>query len=285
MQKDKIIVDPSSWSDYELIDAGNYKKLERWGDVVTIRPEVNANFSAKNIKNWSNLAHWEFVQQRNQKKGTWKQLKGEVKKEWTIDVHGIKAELKLTNFKHLGIFPEQLSNWELIKSKVNPNSKVLNLFAYTGIASVIARSQGADVYHVDSVKQLISWSRKNMELSNLSDIRWVHEDAFKFAKRCEKRGQKFDLIIMDPPAYGIGAKKERWKIEDKLDELIKTASKLLEENGLLIVNTYTPKIQLEELEEIAEKYFSSKSITANSLYMKSSSEQLLYYGNLLRVLK
>lgn len=122
-----------------------------------------------------------------------------------------------------------------------------------------------------------------MEQSNLSDIRWVHEDAFKFAKRCEKRGQKFDVIIMDPPAYGIGAKKERWKIEDKLDELIKTASKLLKKNGLLIVNTYTPKVQLEELEAIARNHFQSKNITAKSLYMKSSSEQLLYFGNLLRV--
>ena len=284
MKDHKISIDPKDWEDYSLIDAGNRQKLERWGDVITIRPEINANFSPKlDFNTWKNQADYIFFQDENRKKGSWKKLNAHSPEVWSIDVEGVKAELKLTQFKHLGIFPEQIDNWRFIKQHVNAGDKVLNLFAYTGLASVIAKSQKGDVYHVDSVKQLISWARQNMELSKLSDIRWVHEDAFKFAKRCQKRGQKFDLIIMDPPAYGIGANKERWKIEDKMEELIQTASKILAPNGKLVINTYTPKINLAELTFLANKYFANKNITPNNLWMKSEAGDEVFYGNIIRI--
>jgi 23S rRNA (cytosine1962-C5)-methyltransferase len=189
----------------------------------------------------------------------------------------------LTKFKHVGLFPEQAINWQFIQEKLNDEGKLLNLFAYTGAASIAARSTGAETLHVDSVKQLISWAKTNMIASDLDNIKWVHEDALKFASREVKRGNKFDGIVMDPPAWGIGAKKEKWKLEDKLDELMRTAKKLLTQKGFLILNTYSPKIQIERIEELAQLYFPDRNFEVKELWMKTTSGKELYFGNLLRV--
>lgn len=273
----------SHWADYELIDAGNNKKLERWGNIITIRPERNAYFSPiLSNQEWKQKAHFEFVEEST-KSGTWKMLKQNSPKEWQIKYKNCVFNLHLTKFKHLGIFPEQQTNWDFIKTHVQKEDKFLNLFAYTGGASLIANSAGADVFHCDSVKQVISWSKENMESSNLSDIHWVLDDALKFATREVKRKKKYDGIIMDPPAFGLGAKKERWKIEAKFPELVKLASQLLSKKGFLIINTYSPKLKEEEIQSIIQQYFPSKKVEINKLSLKSTSGKILEYGELTRV--
>ena len=271
------------WTDYELIDAGGGKKLERWGKTITIRPEVQAYFkSGKSFAEWNKLAHWEFLPKSGQS-GTWKQLKQEAKSEWTINYEKFTFQLKLTKFKHLGLFPEQRINWDFIQQNVQHGDHFLNLFAYTGVASCVARFKGAETLHVDSVKQLISWARENMELSRLMNIKWVHEDALKFSTREVKRGHRYQGIIMDPPAWGIGTKNQKWKLEDRLDELLGNAAALIGKHGFLILNTYSPKVDIELIQELSELYFPDRRTETKELWMKTTSEKELFFGNLLRV--
>lgn len=273
----------TGWSDYELIDAGGGKKLERWGSIITIRPEVQAYFrSEKTFDQWNQMAHWEFIPKGAQS-GVWKSLKKDAPSEWSIEYNDLTFQLKLTKFKHVGLFPEQRTNWDFISNHLKENSKFLNLFAYTGAASVVAKKAEAVTLHIDSVKQLISWAKENMESSNLENIKWVHEDALKFAAREVKRGNHYDGIVMDPPAWGIGAKKEKWKLEDKLDELLSNAKQLIGENGFLILNTYSPKVERNTLERLAKRYFGKRSYEVTELWMKTTTGKELYYGNLLRV--
>ena len=271
------------WNDYELIDAGGGKKLERWGKIITIRPEVQAYFkSEKTFKEWEQMAHWEFVSKGGQS-GVWKALKKDVPRQWSISFEKLHFHLELTKFKHLGLFPEQRTNWDFIKKHIGSDDKFLNLFAYTGAASCVARYTGAETYHVDSVKQLISWARQNMEESRLLNIKWVLEDALKFVVREQKRGNKYKGIIMDPPAWGLGAKGEKWKLEEKIDELLATAASLMEEDGFLIMNTYSPTLDNDMISSLAEMYFEGRQIEVKELWMKTTTGKDLYFGNLLRV--
>lgn len=274
----------SGWDDYELIDAGGGKKLERWGKIITIRPEVQSYFKSElPFTEWKKIAHWEFNESKGQT-GFWKEIQ-KAPSSWEISYKKVRIKLELTKFKHLGIFPEQQVNWDFLLNELEPNEKFLNLFAYTGIASCMAKSVRSDVFHVDSVKNLISWAKVNMTQSELEDIRWVHEDALKFIKREEKRGNKFRGIVMDPPAWGIGAKGEKWKLEDQIDELIATCSKLLSENGFLIMNTYTPSIDIQFLEDLFPLYFPNNTVTIRELWMKTTTNKELYFGNVVRVEK
>ncbi len=277
----KIVTE--GWQDYELLDAGGGKKLERWGSIITIRPELQAYFrSGEPFDAWRKKAHWEFISKGSQS-GIWKALQKNSPKEWTIRYQELQFQLQLTKFKHVGLFPEQKSNWEFISERIGSDSKFMNLFAYTGAASLVAKKQKAEIFHVDSVKQLIGWARTNMELSGLQDIKWVHEDALKFAAREVKRGNKYAGIIMDPPAWGIGAKNEKWKLEDKLDEMFKSASQLLDHDGFLIVNTYSPKVEYTMLEELAQRNFGNRKHKVSELWMQTKSGKDLFYGNALRV--
>lgn len=281
MSNEKLYV--IGWKDYELIDAGGGKKLERWGSIITIRPEVQAYFrSGKPFAEWRKMAHWEFISKGGQS-GTWKSIKNNAPREWTIRYKQLEFNLKLTKFKHVGLFPEQRINWDFISERLNTDSKFLNLFAYTGAASVVSRSTGAETVHVDSVKQLLSWAKENMESSDLSNIKWVHEDALKFAQREVKRDRNYNGIIMDPPAWGIGAKKEKWKLEDKLDELIANAASLIGRKGFLIVNTYSPQVELDFLQGIANRYLRNRKPVVQELWMKTSTGKELFYGNVLRI--
>ena len=274
----------SGWEDYELIDAGGGKKIERWGKIITIRPELQAYFKSElPFTEWKKLAHLEFIETKGQS-GHWKEIQ-KSPKTWVISYKKIKIKLELTKFKHLGLFPEQQIKWDYLLNEVEPTEKFLNAFAYTGVASCIAKSVRADVFHVDSVKNLISWAKENMTKSGLSDIRWVHEDALKFLKREEKRGNKFRGITMDPPAWGIGAKGEKWKLEDQIDELVSTGSKLLTDNGFLIMNTYTPSIDIHFLKDLFPLYFPNNTVTISELWMKTTTNKDLYFGNLVRVEK
>lgn len=268
----------NQWSDYELMDAGGGQKLERWGKIITIRPERNAYFGAVLKKSeWREKAHFEFIEE-TKSKGKWAILKKDTPDTWEISYNKVKYKLQLTNFKHVGLFPEQQLNWEHIESHLKPKQRFLNLFGYTGAASIVARAAGADVFHCDSVKQVIQWGKENMELSDLADIHWVLEDALKFAQREVKRGHKYDGIIMDPPAFGIGANKERWKIEDRFPELLSTALQLKSKGGFILANTYSPKLEEEAIETIAKDVCNSEKIETGTLSLLTTTGKTLEYG-------
>lgn len=289
------------WKDYELLDAGGNKKLERWGKVLTIRPERNAYFrSVRPHEVWKAQADFEFVEESNTK-GHWQQLNPNAPKEWVMAYNNIQLNLRLTGFKHLGLFPEQQANWDFIEKNTQTGERFLNLFGYTGVASLVARAKGADVFHCDSVKQIITWGKENMETSGLADIHWVLEDALKFAQREVKRGKKYKGIIMDPPAFGIGAKNERWKIEDKFPELLELALNLRAENGFIIVNTYSPRLEENAILDTFNSMWTERSrssrgiersrsshgsernrpkpkITVGTLCLRSTTDKVIEYG-------
>jgi 23S rRNA (cytosine1962-C5)-methyltransferase len=265
----------SGWSDYELLDAGGGKKLERWGKVITIRPERLAYFkSGWDFSKWKELAHYEFTE-GNAQTGTWNNIK-QAPEEWNIAIDQLTVRLELTKFKHLGIFPEQEANWRYIFKELNSNSRFLNLFGYTGIASLFAKKAGADVTHVDSVRQVISWTKKNMELSELDGIRWICEDALKFIEKNASKDRKYDFIIMDPPAFGRGAKGEKWQLEKKLDSLVKHAAMSLNPKGKLVLNTYSPKIDQNKTDAILALYF--KKFETMQLVSKTTTGKKLEFG-------
>lgn len=273
------------WDDYELIDAGNGKKLERWGRIVTIRPEVQAYFKpGKPYREWQDLAHWVFTDTGNQS-GQWQALQADAPSSWEISYRGLRFQLELTRFKHLGLFPEQRCNWDFISEHLREDGRFLNLFAYTGAASCVARRIGAETLHVDSVKQLLTWAHTNMERCGLNDIHWVREDALKFVERELKRGRHYHGIIMDPPAWGLGKKGEKWKLETRLEALIEGVQGLLAKAGFLILNTYSPTITLAEITRLAHQYFRPQDCDIRELWMQSSTGKDLYYGNVLRVVK
>jgi 23S rRNA (cytosine1962-C5)-methyltransferase len=273
------------WLDYELLDAGDGKKLERWGKIITIRPELQADFKPGwSFSQWQDLAHWEFEEQSSTQ-GRWKIIKPNTPEHWVISYQKLNFDLKLTKFKHVGLFPEQQANWRFIKERVGAGQKFLNLFAYTGAASLVAREAGAEVVHVDSVKQMLTWANENQERSALSGIKWVLEDALKFARRELKRGNHYDGIIMDPPAWGLGAKGEKWKLENHLLELIDTAYGLMNPGSFLVLNTYSPKVDLADLALAAEQHFSVKQTEIKQLWMPTKTGKELLCGNLLRAIK
>lgn len=273
---------------YELIDAGGGKKLERWGEIITIRPEHQAYFQAAlPINEWKKLANWEFVPEKiDALTGKWVALNNTQQHTWEFAQSAALFQLMLTSNKHIGLFPEQHTNWEFITQFLTPEKKFLNAFAYTGAASVIGRLTGASVVHCDSSKSMLEWAKTNQTLSQVSEVKWVLEDALKFIHREVKRGNKYDLIQLDPPAWGIGAKGEKWKLEEKLNELIHTSFELLEKKGVLIVNTYSPKLTLDKLKKIVATLPKTAEINVCSeLWMQSTSEKSLFYGLLTRIKK
>jgi 23S rRNA (cytosine1962-C5)-methyltransferase len=233
--------------DYELLDSGEGDKLERFGAVVLNRPDPQALWRKSLSKEEWDKAHAVFL--REGQNGSWNMKRGTPDK-WNIEFGGLKFAIKPTAFKHTGLFPEQFANWEWMKRVLGNSGRtdveVLNLFGYTGGASLVCAQAGAKVVHVDGSKSAITWGTENAELSGLKDkpIRWILDDARVFVEREIKRGRKYDAIIMDPPAFGHGANKELWKIEEHLLELIEDCMKILktkEEGGPLffLVNGYS----------------------------------------------
>ncbi len=281
MASEKTIA--NAWTDYELLDAGGGKKLERFGSIVTIRPDVNAYFKSElDFKAWDEQAHLEFRLNKDGS-GKWQTKKQFDFDDWFIQFGEARIQLKTTKFKHIGIFPEQEANWKFIETLDLKDKSVLNLFCYTGIASYVGRLKGANVTQIDSDKQILEWSKTNLSQSGITDVRSIHDDALKFAQREVKREKKYDLIIMDPPAYGIGAKGERWVLEDKIDELLATVKLILAPNGTLILNTYSPKLEIGQLRRVATTHFGIQNITTTELWSKTKTGKDLFYGNLLRV--
>lgn len=284
MSKSNFKIQTEAWEEYQLLDAGGGKKLERWGKIITIRPERQAYFhSGLPFTEWKKQAHWEY-EEITSTKGKWKSLK-KAPEHWNCTYLNFAFVLQRTPFKHIGLFPEQRTNWDFILKNLKADQRMLNLFAYTGASSIVGRSTGAEVVHVDSVRQLIDWSSKNMQNSQLDGIKWVCEDALKFAKREVKRGNKYDLIQMDPPAFGLGAKGEKWLLEQKIDELIATAFDLLNEDGWLILNTYSPKVEYRTIVEILQMQFNKIPESMGELWMDTNTEKQLYFGNIFRIKK
>lgn len=279
-----------NWKDYELLDCGDLEKLERFGSLILRRPEPQALWKKQySEQEWQKLSDVRFTQ-KGSHAGEWKKNKA-APDRWSIGYQheglSIKFNLSLTSFKHVGLFPEQALNWDFIFSSVKqlniPAPKVLNLFAYTGGASLAAKAAGADVTHVDSVKQVINWSRENMESSGLSDIRWVVEDALKFVKREVKRGKKYHGIILDPPAYGIGANGERWKLEDSINEILADISHLLEDNHFLVLNVYSLGLSPLILENLIKTNFKHlNNLELGEVYLQAQSGIKLPLGILAR---
>jgi 23S rRNA (cytosine1962-C5)-methyltransferase len=241
-----------SFEDYALIDSGNFKKLERFGQFILSRPEPQAIWSpALSEAEWAKKAHATFNRKTGAaataEDGNW-ELKPGMPDQWYIryDFEGmhLNFRLGLTSFKHVGIFPEQAENWNYLYHGLQKMSVdqpvVLNLFAYTGGASLAAKAAGADVVHVDSVKPVVSWARQNMEASQLDNIRWTVEDALKFVRKEAKRGRKYQGIILDPPAYGRGPNGEKWLLEDHLLQLLQACKEILNpKRHFLILNLYS----------------------------------------------
>ncbi|MBI1267607.1 MAG: oxidoreductase [Cryomorphaceae bacterium] len=278
----------SRWQNYNLIDAGDGEKLERFGSVVVRRPEVTAIWPKSLSENdWRKESHATFVY-RDSKSGIWQTAK-DFKPNWqiTYPLNGQKLafNLKLTAFKHVGVFPEQAANWEFIASQVQnkPKSKILNLFAYTGGASLAACASGADVTHVDSIRPIVNWASENMESSKLKNIRWTVEDALTFVKREAKRGNLYDGIIMDPPSYGNGGGKNptKWKLEDQLNELLSEASKILSPQGFLVLNTYSG-LSNSTLETLITIWFRFENVAVGDLVLHSDTKHVLSTGSCLR---
>lgn len=242
-----------TFPDYELIDSGDFEKLERFGRFVTRRPEPQAVWHRSlDESKWSELADASFLRTSSSKsdeRGEW-QCRRTMPDRWTVEYSyggmNLKMRLALTSFKHVGIFPEQAANWNFIHDRIVEQRergvapKVLNLFAYTGGATLAARAAGADVTHVDSVKQVVTWSRENMEQSGLEGVRWIVEDALKFVRREVRRGNRYDGIILDPPAYGRGANGEKWVLEENITEMLECCAALLSpDHGFLVLNLYS----------------------------------------------
>jgi 23S rRNA (cytosine1962-C5)-methyltransferase len=284
-----LLLSPTRFKDYELIDCGDFEKLERFGPYITIRPEPQAVWDRRLSKReWERQAHVRF-EPKSSSSGNWRKLK-EMPDRWQMGYNLEKADngqsprinfrLGLTSFKHVGIFPEQAVNWEYIHGCVRKmkteKPKVLNLFAYTGGASLAAKAAGADTTHLDSVKQVVTWARENMELSDLNDIRWVVEDAFTFVKREVKRGKKYQGIILDPPAYGHGTEGQKWKLEDMINEMMKQVVELLDEKEhFLLLNTYSLGFSSLIIENLLDH---RKGLETGELFLKSSAGDALPLG-------
>lgn len=287
------LLTPIHFSDYELVDSGGFEKLERFGQFTLIRPEPQAiwNRSMRDA-DWDKVAMAAFKLDKNDtEKGRWILKKG-MPEQWKISYTyrqmNFTMRLGLTSFRHIGIFPEQAPNWDFIYDKISATKgaapKVLNLFAYTGAASLAARAAGAEVVHVDSVKPVITWARENMESSNLADIRWVVEDALKFVQREVRRGNTYSGIILDPPAYGRGADGEKWILDDNLNEMIELCGKLLlPEKSFLILNMYSIGFSALVGNNLVNSYFKRGDTNEfGELYLPDRFGKKLPLGTFLR---
>ena len=268
-----------NWKDYEVIDCSKGEKLERWGDYILVRPDPQVIWDTpRKEKGWHKMnAHY-----HRSKKGGGEWEFFDLPQQWSIHYRSLTFQLKPFSFKHTGLFPEQAANWdwfsELIKKAGRP-VKVLNLFAYTGGATIAAAAAGASVTHVDASKGMVTWAKENAASSGLADapIRWIVDDCVKFVEREIRRDNHYDAIIMDPPSYGRGPKGEIWKIEESIHPLVKLCAQLLVDRPLFfLINSYTTGLQpavLSYLIGTELKRFPGK-VTADEIGLPVSSNGL-----------
>ncbi|APO46455.1 MULTISPECIES: class I SAM-dependent methyltransferase [Paenibacillus] len=235
-----------NWKDYEVIDTGGGEKLERWGDVILRRPDPQIIWPLEQETNEWRQVHGHY-HRSSSGGGNW-DMKKPIPERWTIGYENLKFHIKPTSFKHTGLFPEQAANWSWMMDKISNAGRpisVLNLFAYTGGATVAAAYAGASVVHVDAAKGMVQWAKENVQLSGLADrpVRFITDDVFKFVQREQRRGNRYDAIIMDPPSYGRGPNGETWKLEENLYPFLKSCMTILSDNPLfMLVNSYTTGI-------------------------------------------
>ena len=252
----------AKWEDYELIDVSSGQRLERWGDQILVRPDPQIIWDTpKTDPRWTKFSA--IYHRSNTGGGSWEYIK-KLPESWQINYKNLKFNVKTMNFKHTGVFPEQAVNWDLFKNIIKEAKrkiKVLNLFAYTGGATLACASAGAEVCHVDASKGMVSWARENAIISGLSNapIRWIVDDCEKFVLREIRRGHKYDAIIMDPPSYGRGPNGEIWKLEDKLSNFLVLCNEILSENPLfLAINSYSTGISPSVMSCMLSIYIKSK---------------------------
>ena len=244
----------NEWKDYKIIDASNGEKLEMWNDIKLLRPDPQIIWDNGNLlEKYNNInAHYH---RSNKGGGYWENLKS-TPVSWKVKYKNLTFNIKQMGFKHTGLFPEQSANWDFMIKKIkdsNRNIKVLNLFAYTGGASVACLSAGASVVHVDSSRGMVDWAKENVKSSNLEQrpIRYLVDDVVKFVKREIRRGNKYDAIVMDPPSYGRGSNGEVWDIEKDLFPLVSLCTQILSDDPIFfIINSYTTGLSKEVLVNI-----------------------------------
>nr|WP_330380431.1 class I SAM-dependent methyltransferase [Anaerostipes hadrus] len=249
------------WKDYEVLDTSNGEKLERWGDYFLVRPDPQVLWDTpKKLRQWKKPnGHYHRSHKGG---GQWEFF--DLPKTWDIQYKELKFHLQPFSFKHTGLFPEQAVNWDWFSDKIrkaNRPIKVLNLFAYTGGATLAAAAAGASVTHVDASKGMVNWAKENAQLSGLREkpIRWLVDDCVKFVEREIRRGNHYDGIIMDPPSYGRGPKGEIWKIEEKIYPFIELCTKILSDDPLFfLVNSYTTGLQPAVLTYMLETQVAAK---------------------------
>jgi len=237
----------NSWNDYELIDCGDGERLERWGDVFLVRPDPQAIWKPVGLSPYWTRPDGHYIRSKTGG-GHWEKFS--VPESWEIHYKELTFGIKPMNFKHTGVFPEQAANWDFIMERIRTEKKrdpsreinVLNLFAYTGAATLAAAAAGAKVCHVDAARGMVSWGKENSAKSGLSDrpIRWIIDDCIKFVEREIRRGVRYDAIIMDPPSYGRGPSGEVWRLEEGLFGLVELCCRVLSDNPIFfIINSYT----------------------------------------------
>ena len=285
---------PVNWTEYELVDTGNFLKLERFGKYYLVRPEPQAVWdTSMSEAEWNNMSHAVYTRRKGNtnlasgdERGEWA-LKPDMPSQWIIEYRfeemKLKFRLGLTAFKHVGIFPEQAVNWvylyDFIRKRKGKEIKFLNLFAYTGGASLAACSAGAIVTHLDSVKQVVGWARENMELSGLSDIRWIIDDAVKFVKREIRRGNKYQIILLDPPAYGRGPEGEKWILQTGINEMIKDCNELLQDtDSCFILNMYSVGFSPLIGESIVQTVFGKVNGEMQEFYLEDRAGRKIPMG-------
>lgn len=276
------------WSDYKLLDSGENMKLERFGEIVVARPETQALWRKQKPELWE-TAHAEFA--FREKKGAWT-MKKSVPESWQMSWKDARFLARLTGFKHTGVFPEQTPNWEWLAERISKLEKpnVLNLFGYTGIASVVAAQAGAFVTHVDASKQSLDWAHENARLSNIPEdrIRWILDDALSFVKREARRGAKYDGIILDPPAFGRGAKGEVWKIEEDFTVLLESLKEIFSDKpgSFFLVNGYAAGYSPRSFAQAIEGVFGDTNGESGELHIKeSSSDRVIPAGIYVRFVR
>ena len=256
------------WKDYELIDCSDGERLERWGDIFLIRPDPQALWNTRRDNAMWKNAHARYVRS-NQGGGAWQFYK-KIPEVWQIEYKNLKFNLKPMGFKHTGVFTEQACNWDLVGDIIEKSGrndvKVLNLFAYTGAATISALSKGASVCHVDASKGMVQWAKENAVSTGVADrnVRWIVDDCMKFVAREIRRGNKYDIIIMDPPSYGRGPGGEVWKLENEIYGFVDQCKELLTDDSLaVLINSYTagvsPAVMSYILNSTVSKRFGGKA--------------------------
>lgn len=267
------------WEDYEIIATGDGEKIERFGDVILRRPDPQVIWDKSGSNLWNNF---DGIYHRSSSGGGYWEFKKKLPDYWVINYGKLKFKIAPTNFKHTGIFPEQAVNWDYIIDKIsnsNKDMRVLNLFAYTGCATMAASFAGAkEVVHVDSSKGINEWAKDNMNLCGLENntIRFIVDDAIKFLEKEIRRGRKYHAVIMDPPSYGRGPNKEVWKFEDNLKILLNLVKQVLDEDyEFLLINSYTTGVSHISLNNILSLVFSDSNIVTGEIGLPIKENNLI----------